>query len=173
VAERPWCTEAICLQYRRRYLRSRSSFLAINELRIAESKPPGIARWCLSWILGAPVFWIPIYFLLFRLLLRIPYNVLYLPAAVHITGTALLAPLAFEGRRRYVSSNRQDSGMLYCVFAGFSTFTLLCWTYYGLRAAVIPSGHVTALYTIVVACGVLGPLGGYYLSKLIFSKSSA
>jgi hypothetical protein len=126
-------------------------------------------RWFLNWVLGALCFWIPLYYLLFHLVIGIRLNLLYEPAAVHLAATVLAGPLFWEASRRFVSSDRQKVGMFYWSIAIYLCFTVVWWTYFGIRVSVIPHDDERAVYVIAGFGSILAPLGAYCLRKLASS----
>ena len=122
-------------------------------------------RWYASWILGALVSLMCLYYVLFHLLLRIPARQLYWPAVVHIAATILIGPMMFKAVTRFAASKGRDFGVFYIAAALLMFSTTMCWIYFGLRTGVLPHDQAGALYAIVVPCGVLGPIGAFYIRR--------
>ncbi len=134
-------------------------------------KQPSMGRWIISWALGACASWILVYYLLFHLIIGIPLPLLYSPATIHVLATVLIGPLAFRAVHQFISSNRRDFGMFYFVAAMLLFCTAMCWTYFGIRAGMIPRDHMITLYAIASLGSIMGPLGAYFVRKSVVKPS--
>jgi uncharacterized membrane-anchored protein len=129
-----------------------------------------VRKWVAALGFAALVGGVTIYLLLFHLAMGIPISDLWEAFLLHSLAALVLAPFMYEADRRRSRDDRSQFGWFFASLGVYCVAVLLCWTFFGLRAGVIP----TALRNVCYAGAILGPglasIAAYFIRKKIWIK---
>jgi hypothetical protein len=126
--------------------------------------------WIVAFTVVAVIGGSVLYFGLFHLALRIPLSRVTFPYALHAALTILIAPVFYMARKKQVATSGADVRVYFWGVGAYCLCVLFCWTFFGVRAGVIPRHYETKFYMVSGIASIGGTVAGYFANKIAFPK---
>ena len=133
-------------------------------------KDPSLKSWIIAYTLAAVTGGFTLYFGFFHMALGIPFLNLTFPCGLHAAATVLIAPMFYLARKKQVATSGADIRLYFWSIGAYCLFVLFCWTFFGVRAGVIPRHYETKFYMVSALASIGGTVAGYFANKIAFPK---
>ncbi len=133
---------------------------------------PKLSSWFWAFVASTVLSGLTIFYGVIHLGLRVPLSKLKLPYLLFSILTIVLSPFLYLARKHHIQSGG-DTRPFALILGAYYLLGLAIGVFFGMRVGVLSPGHATEYYVVVILSAVLGSIGGYYIHRAIFRRSSS